>query len=398
METVERARFRLLAGLAVLMAGNGLLLIVFGVRASKAGFGSTVTGAIIGGGYYGGFIAGSLVAPVLVRRFSTWKALVLLSVLCGLAAAVPPLFVNAPFWLFIRFLIGFSFAGIYVVVESWLNRTTPNHQRAWVLGAYLAVVMASFSVGSLAVPFVGTKGVRPFVVAAAMMFVGAIAMIELLEPPGGKPTKAASIPLKRLIQRAPLGTATAFLTAIANAGFVSSLAVWATRNDYSELRTSVFSMLGTSGPLLVLWPVTRWSDRSARAFVLFVVTIAAGTVAVIGAFGPVQGIVPLVGVFVLGGLTYTQYSLYGAETNDHLTADEMPSAGGLLMLITGVGAIIGSVGIGLVYRWVGNDAMFWVVAFSHFSVAVVILALRPARHAVASRGRRVAQSAASGAR
>jgi MFS family permease len=373
-----RARWRLLSGMALAMAGNGLLLMLFSVRSTEAGFGSTVT-AVVVSGYYLGFLVGSQVAAGLVRRTSTSVAFGLLCLIVAVTSLVAPLWVSAPFWIVLRSIIGFAFASIYVVVESWLNRSAPNRDRARVLGIYLASMMASFASGSLIVLVTGTDGSRPFVVAGLLSVAGAVLARHLPEPRSVAAAARHRMALAELIRRAPLGTSSAVVTSIANAAFVSSLAVWATRSGYSSARTSVFVTLGSLGPLFVQAPVTRWSDRSSRPRVMLTMTLLAAAVAAGGAFGPVRGIAPMIGVFVLGGLTFTQYSLYGAETNDHLTAEQMASAGGHLMLLTGVGAIIGSVSVGVVYRLVGNDAVFWTMAAAHLGVALLVLATRGVR-------------------
>ncbi len=375
-----RARLRLLAAIALVMAANGLLLMLFSVRATRAGFGSTVTALIIGG-YYGGFLAASVLASGFVRRSSTSRTFVALSLSVATVSISAPLLVWAPFWLFLRALQGFAFAAVYVVAESWLNRATPNEERARVLGQYLSTMMASFAAGTLIVVATGTHGVLPFGVAGALACGGAL-LVRGLPEPGGAIARSQSISFRSLVRRVPLGTSSAVVTSIANAAFVSSLAVWATRVGYSEARTSLFSTLGSLGPVLLQAPITRWSDRSSRPRVMFAVTLLAAAAAIGGMFGPTTGAVPLVGVLVLGGLSYTQYSLFGAETNDQLTEEEMPSASGHLILLTGIGAIIGSVAVGVAFRWLGNDAMFWIVAVAHLVVAVLVVATRRRRQAL----------------
>ena len=375
-----RARWRLLAAIALVMAANGLLLMLFSVRATRAGFGSTVTALIIGG-YYGGFLAASVLASGFVRRSSTSRTFVALSLSVATVSISAPLLVWAPFWLFLRALQGFAFAAVYVVAESWLNRATPNEERARVLGQYLSTMMASFAAGTLVVVATGTHGVLPFGVAGVLAGGGAL-LVRGLPEPGGAIARSQSISFRSLVRRVPLGTSSAVVTSIANAAFVSSLAVWATRVGYSEARTSLFSTLGSLGPVLLQAPITRWSDRSSRPRVMFAVTLLAAAAAIGGMFGPTTGAVPLVGVLVLGGLSYTQYSLFGAETNDQLTEEEMPSASGHLILLTGIGAIIGSVAVGVAFRWLGNDAMFWIVAVAHLVVAVLVVATRRRRRAL----------------
>ncbi len=373
VDNIVRARWRLLSGMALAMSGNGLLLMLFSVRSTEAGFGSTVT-AVVVSGYYLGFLVGSQVAAGLVRKTSTGVAFGLLSLLVAITSFVAPLWVSASFWIVLRSIIGFCFASIYVVVESWLNRSTPNADRARILGVYLASMMASFASGSLIVLVTDTNGVTAFVVAGVLLVAGALLARRLPEPAAAAAASPQRLTMRQLIRRAPLGTSSAVVISIANAAFVSSLAVWATRSGYSSARTSVFVTLGSLGPVFVQGPVTRWSDRTSRPRVMLTMTLVSAAVAVGGAFGPVGGVLPLIGVFVLGGLSFTQYSLYGAETNDHLTAEQMASAGGHLMLLTGIGAIVGSISVGVVYRIVGNDAVFWTMAVAHLGVALLVIA------------------------
>jgi MFS family permease len=373
VDEIVRARRRLLSGVALAMCGNGLLLMLFSVRSTEAGFGSTVT-AVVVSGYYLGFLVGSQVAAGLVRKTSTGVAFGLLSLLVAITSFVAPLWVSAPFWIVLRSIIGFCFASIYVVVESWLNRSTPNADRARILGVYLASMMASFASGSLIVLVTDTNGATAFVVAGMLLVVGAALARRLPEPRAAVAASPQHLTMRQLIRRAPLGTSSAVVISIANAAFVSSLAVWATRSGYSSARTSVFVTLGSLGPVFVQGPVTRWSDRTSRPRVMLTMTLISAAVAIGGAFGPGGGPLPLIGVFVLGGLSFTQYSLYGAETNDHLTAEQMASAGGHLMLLTGIGAIAGSISVGVVYRIVGNDAVFWTMAVAHLGVALLVIA------------------------
>ena len=393
-DRLVRARWRLLAAIALAMAANGVLLMLFSVRSTRAGFGSTVT-ALIVGGYYVGFLAASLLASGFVRRTSTSVTLCGLAAVVGVVAMSAPLLVWAPFWIGLRSLQGFAFAAIYVVAEGWLNRSTPNHERARVLGIYLSVIMASFAAGTLLVVLTGTRGVGPFAVAGALAICGAL-LVRGLPEAGGETVHGQSISIGDLIRRAPLGASSAVVVSIANAAFVSSLAVWATRVGYSEARTSLFSTLGSLGPVLLQAPITRWSDRSSRPRVMFAVTLLSALAAIGGMFGPTTGVVPLVGVFVLGGLSYTQYSLFGAETNDHLHATEMSSAGGHLILLTGIGAIFGSIAVGIAYRWLGNDAVFWIVAIAHLVVAVLVVATRRRRRALREHVRSVGPRSGQG--
>ena len=57
----------LLLGMGAMLAGNGLQSSLLGLRAESEGFGDTVTGLMMSG-FYVGFLAGSMLTPVLLRN------------------------------------------------------------------------------------------------------------------------------------------------------------------------------------------------------------------------------------------------------------------------------------------------------------------------------------------
>src|SRR5262249_30455240 len=78
----------LFAGLALMMAGNGLLGTLIGVRATEQGFNKLVTGLIMSL-YYAGYMAGTRAAPNLLRNVGHIRVF---SALASLAAAVALLY------------------------------------------------------------------------------------------------------------------------------------------------------------------------------------------------------------------------------------------------------------------------------------------------------------------
>jgi MFS family permease len=354
------------------MLGNGLLLVLFGVRSTKAGFGPATTSYVLAG-YYVGYVLGSRAAPRIIRRFGAPGAFTLVCIGVTVVASAPPLLEAAWFWVFLRVVQGFCFAAVYVVTESWLNRVTDNENRARLLGIYVVLVMLGFAFGSLIYQFTGSVGTLPFAVAAGFSFVGALSTFRLA------PIEVARIPdvpvgMAELWRLARVGVASTFLTALANAAFLSSVAVYATLVGYSQTETAWFAFLAAAGPAVVQAPLSHLSDRRSRHAVLAVSTTLAALFAVGGALGPIGGRLPFLGAFILGGLTYTQYTLNGAEVNDHLRPEQMPSAGAHLVLIGGAGALVGALLVGAVSKRFSSDGFYWVIAIAHLIVLVFILA------------------------
>ena len=64
--------------------------------------------------------------------------------LASLISAAFILYAEAPdawVWIGLRFVVGFCFAGVYVVAESWLNNAATNETRGQALSLYMIVQM-----------------------------------------------------------------------------------------------------------------------------------------------------------------------------------------------------------------------------------------------------------------
>src|SRR5690606_4614672 len=106
---------------------------------------------IIGSSYYVGFVAGCVLAPYAILsagHIRAFAALVALAVTVALAYGLAP---NVYAWVGLRVLNGFCLAGIYLVIESWLNSRTTNDTRGLLMSAYVMVNFGAFTVGQVLV-------------------------------------------------------------------------------------------------------------------------------------------------------------------------------------------------------------------------------------------------------
>jgi MFS family permease len=372
----------LIAGVGVLMVGNGLLLTLFGVRATKAGFGPLVVGVVLSA-YFVGFLAGSRVTPAMIRRAGSRRSFCLLAAAVAVVAVFPPVAVVPWFWVSLRLAQGFGVAGLYVVIESWLNASASNANRGRVLGAYVAVMMAGFAVGALLYRATGAGGAGPFLVASAAVLLAMVGVWFLAgEPPAA--VRGHHLSFRELMAVAPLGTVAAFATAIANSALLGVAAVYATRSGFSVGRTAVFASLGSFGALVFQAPLMRLADRHPRPRVLLGITMSAGVVALVLVFAPTGGLLPMLGMLLLGGLSYSQYSIVLAEVNDHLEHHHMASAGAHLVAVNGVGSALAPLLVAFAFVVIGDQGYFWALGGVHIltGLAVVTVAWSARRRRV----------------
>ena len=136
MLSLLRSTWALMLGIVLLMAGNGLLASLMGLRGSLEGFSSTVMGGLMSG-YYIGFLLSSLLTPLRVRSVGHIRVFAALAALAATAVIAASLFVVPVVWLASRIVTGFCYSGLYVVAESWINDRTSNETRGRLFSIYM---------------------------------------------------------------------------------------------------------------------------------------------------------------------------------------------------------------------------------------------------------------------
>ncbi len=138
----------LFVGMGLIMLGNGLQGTLIGLRASMEGFGTIVTGLVMSG-YFFGLIAGCRIVPIIVGRVGHIRTFGALASLASIAILVQAIFVNPWIWWLMRLITGFSYAGLFIVAESWINEAADNGTRGKLLSFYMLVSLGSLAGGQL---------------------------------------------------------------------------------------------------------------------------------------------------------------------------------------------------------------------------------------------------------
>ena len=375
------ATWALLLGMALMMIGNGLQASLVGLRATLEGFSTTTTGLIMSG-YYVGFLLGSILTPLALRRVGHVRVFAALAALGSIAALVHAVFVEPVSWTFMRILTGLCFAGLYVVAESWLNDRATNETRGQLLSVYVVISLGGMGAGQLLLNVASVGGFELFILASVLL---SVAVVPILLSAGPTPTftAASGIGLRRLYSISPLGVIGTMGTGLANSVLVGMGAVYGDRAGLSAAQISLFMGAMFLGGVFLVWPIGRLSDRFDRRLIITLVTFLA-SVAALGSI-VISGLSEI-GLFVfvglLGGLSLPLYSLCIAHANDHLEPSQMVGASASLVLVMGIGASLGPLTAGAVMTAVGANGYFWCLALVHGAIGVFALYRMTIRSAV----------------
>ncbi|MFW2383720.1 MAG: MFS transporter [Acidimicrobiales bacterium] len=367
------ATWALFLGLGFLMMGNGLQSSLVGLRAESEGFGTTVTGIVMSF-YFVGFLFGTRIANKALQNVGHIRVFAALASTASSSVLVYALLVHPVTWALMRFATGVCFAGLYVVVEGWLNNMATNANRGRILAMYMVISIGGVGLGQLFLNAGATTGSELFIISSVLV---SLALVPVALSGASAPPVVVSptFPLHKIWEIVPTGLITAFLTGIGNGALFGMGAAYASAAGLSPGAIGLFVLMPMIGGVAFQFPIGALSDRVSRRGIIF-------AVAAVGVAVPLlhQGIDPGTPVsyalmLLLGGVMFPLYSLGIAYTNDWLPTEEIVGAAGQLVLANGFGAVMGPFLAAAFIKGFGNQAFFLSIALAH-GVLVCYLAYR----------------------
>lgn len=347
MQTGQRATvstmLALLLGFGLMQMGNTLQGTLLSVRGQIESFSPAQIGAV-GAGFWAGIVLGSLYCGKLIQRVGHIRAFLALGAIGSTAPLLHLLIMDPIAWVIARALTGFCFAGLFIVVESWLNSAASGETRGQMLSVYAMTGLLAGIIGQLLLPATDTTGFRPFCIVAIIIALALvpIALTRAVAPAheGG----GARINLRRLYRQSPFGLVAAFLCGVTASAFFTLGPILAQRRGLDTGGIAAFMASGTLGGFLMAWPLGWLSDRLDRRLVIIGAAVtAAATLCTIMALVPDEAtrwvLYLCAGVF--GATIIPTYSVVMAHVNDAVGEGELVAASGGLLIMQGVGATIG---------------------------------------------------------
>jgi MFS family permease len=369
----------LLLGAAILLLGNGLLGILLPVRASLENFATTSIG-LIASAYSAGFVLGCVAMPHVVQRVGHIRTFAVMAAIAACAALVMVLAVDPVIWILLRMVTGIAFAGLYMVIESWLNEKASNTNRGRMFATYMVIQLAAITAGQMLLPLGEPGGFGLFVIAAIAITL-ALVPVGLTTSTAPQPLTTVHLRLGRLYAMSPVGVLGCFFIGLANGAFGGLGAVFATDVGLSTTWVALFMSAALVGGALFQIPFGRLSDRIDRRRVLILaclLAVLAGGVLSVSGDARDGGLLPdafreaalspyvLIGaVIVFGGCIYSMYSLCVAHTNDFVDREDFLEASSGLLLTWGLGSAIGPVLAAFAMERVGLGGLFLFAAVVH---------------------------------
>jgi MFS family permease len=365
MSKSYREIFSPLLSIAILTAANGFFTSYVSVFLRNAGFVESVIG-YTQSAFYGGLIIGSLTLERFILRVGHIRSFAACVSLMTASFLFMGLFFEPISWVFARFIAGYSLAGMYVVIESWLLCKSNEGSRGRILAIYLVAYYGAQSFGQLFFDWIDLSSSTPFILSALIASVSVLPLLSTrTESPDFQEHDIHS-PLK-IFKAAPFGFMGSVVSGIVLGAIYSFIPNFA--QEYAH-RVSWTTGLTIFGGMLLQWPVGKLSDLMNRrnllvgiAFIILIPCLA------LYLFPESDWFVYLM-TFILGGLTFTIYPLSVALVTDRLTQGALTSIAAVLLLAYGIGSALGPLLAPLFMQGIGLKGLFFFIGTNGFFLGV----------------------------
>lgn len=356
MVSVIHKSWALLLGIFLLMIGNGLQGSLLGVRGAIEGFHPSMLSFVISA-YFLGYLGGSRLAPKLIRDVGHVRVFAAMASMISAAFILYAALPDLVSWIVLRLVVGFCFACVYIVAESWLNDAADNRTRGKALALYMVVQNLGI-VSAQGLLNLGDPGEYTLFVLISVLVSISFAPILLSTGPAPAIEPTARMTLRNLFRASPLGVVGSFLIGAVYAALFGMSAIFGTVRGLSVAEIASFVAAIYIGGICLQWPVGLISDRMDRRALIVVISgiCAFACLALILWGGSIYSLYAT--AFVIGGTVNPLYALLIAHANDYLDPKDMPAASSGLIFIGGVGAIGGPVLVGQMMQFFGSEFYF----------------------------------------
>lgn len=363
----------LLLGAAILLTGQGLQGILLPVRATLEDF-STVAVGFIGGVYSLGFTYGCWKGPALIRRAGHVRVFAAMTAIASASPLLHGLWVNIWSWGVLRFLSGFCFAVLYVVIESWLNERATNENRGIVFSAYILINMTVLAVGQQMLLLDDPLKLSLFAVISVLVSLAAVpVLLSISQAP--QQVEDSRFDMRSLYRNSPAGMLGALTAGLANGAFWSLAPLFTTAYTQGVEMTAWFMTAGVLGGAAGQWPLGWLSDKIDRRYVLAGICISG--VAIAAAMWLLAPQLSAFGILALGfawgAIAFPVYSISVAHANDWAEPDTFVQISSGLLLMYGVGAITGPFIASAIMTWTSAGGLYIFTAIAHGLLALYVI-------------------------
>jgi MFS family permease len=366
---------------ALVLLGHGLLLTLLPVTASELGFSDFQVG-LTASSYFVGFVAGCLATPLVLKRVGHIRTFAVL------ASAYTALILffgwSQSFigWMLLRFMIGVMIAGIYMIIESWLNERADTHNRGAILSFYAMLNLTMITLAQQLLNLGNVDTTLLFALAGIFLSLSIVPVsITLALAPA--PIKKVSVDFAKVWRHSHIGIIGSIFTGLITGSFWALAPIYANDSGFTTFQLANFMSAVVLGGALFQIPLGRFSDQFDRRIILIFIALGGAIVSFLTFMASFQdfyaGAVSTGLAFIWGAFSMTMYAICLAHANDNADSSDFVDIGSAMLLTYGLSSAIGASVSSAFMSMLGHH-FFFIFMGACFTLFCVILIARRKAH------------------
>ena len=232
---------------------------------------SDVLTAVIISGYALGMMVAVFYISSMLQSVGHVRVFAALSAAVSASMLLFPLIEYALMWFVLRFVVGFCYVGLFIVVEAWINASVSSQFRGRVMSLYMMTQFSGIWFGQLSLSFSSEENSSLlFFIASLAISIAAIPLLitEIKAPM--KPESNKRMKFKQLFHYSPFATVSTVFVSMQQFTLLVALGFFAQKAGLSLHQLSIMGMMIIFAGTMAQWPVARLSDRVDRRNVIIV--------------------------------------------------------------------------------------------------------------------------------
>jgi MFS family permease len=363
----------LLLSVALLIFGHGLQTTLLPLAAERFYFTDFEIG-LVSSAYFFGMVIGCLGAPLVIMRAGHIRAFAALVSLMSAAAILHPVLIDPYAWMIIRMISGFSLAGFYMIVESWLNESASNENRGTVMSFYIVILFGALMLGQISIASMNIADFIPFAIASVMVSL-AVMPVSLTTSTQPAPITLVRFQPVKLYKNSPAAFIGVLFVGSSQGALLTLSSLYGSQIGLSTKQAAFYAAAIVGGGLIAQWPVGRLSDRIDRRLVIAGLGIATAAVSTaIVFFSPTDFLVAMLSAVAVGMAVQPLYAIAVAHAFDHAAAEDFVATSSGMLLSFGIGSIIGPLAASMIMSHTGPSGLYIMIIAANILMVIFILA------------------------
>lgn len=353
----------LFLAISFLALGYGMILTFVGVYLKELNISNTTIG-IINASFFLGSILSSIISQKIIsgvghiRSFATFASIMVISFL------LHAIFFSEVLWALLRFFSGFSFYGLLIIIESWLNEKSSPQERGSIMAIYSIVFYLATAIGQLFLNLDEPLRHSLFSIGSILVLCSVVLIsITKIKEPTLQPFERYSIP--KIYSVVPLAATSSFLGGFLVGGFFTMTPIYILTQFNSLEVVSYFMLITLCGGLVAQWPLGKLSDIYGRRKIISYSAFFTAFASLLFIFSGSSVVLTYFCGFFLGLTIFSIYPLSVARANDVVDENkDIVEISRTLLFTYGIGSFLSPLIIGILSSYQDNIMFFLFVALN----------------------------------